>query len=72
MRMDKEWGEVPSRWGVYFSVADLEATIEKHKSLGGRVMVGPFVAEKVGTIAILTDPQGANFSVITEEHPRSP
>lgn len=55
---------VPPNWLSYFNVADCAATVEKVKSLGGRVMMGPETIPTVGTIAVFTDPQGAAFAVI--------
>ena len=54
---------VPNHWHVYFAVEDADATAAKATELGGSVMVAPFDTP-VGRIAILTDPQGAVFSVL--------
>ena len=54
---------VPNHWHVYFAVEDADATAGKATELGGSVMVAPFDTP-VGRIAILTDPQGAVFSVL--------
>lgn len=63
MAMDESWGEIPSHWTVYFSVADVNASTEKLKALGGKVMHGPFETE-VGPISVCSDPQGAMFNLI--------
>ncbi len=55
----------PPFWNVYFNVADCDATVAKSGELGGSVIAPAFDAEGVGRIAVLTDPQGAAFSVIT-------
>ncbi len=54
---------VPTFWGVYFAVSDTDATVAKATSLGGGLMAGPMDIEP-GRFAVLTDPQGAVFSVI--------
>jgi|SRR5271170_316952 len=54
---------VPNHWHVYFAVADADATAAKATELGGSVMVPPFDSP-VGRMAVLTDPQGAVFSII--------
>ena len=54
---------VPDYWGVYFAVADIEATVAKLKELGGAVMMGPMAIEP-GTFAMVADPQGAMFNVM--------
>jgi uncharacterized protein len=55
---------MPSHWGAYVTVTDIEATVKKAQSLGGKVMVPPRDIEKVGRFAVLSDPQGAVFSLI--------
>jgi predicted enzyme related to lactoylglutathione lyase len=55
--------EVPSHWGVYFSVADTYAAVERIKELGGSVIMPPFDVEP-GRVAVVTDPGGAPFNVI--------
>jgi len=55
--------DVPNHWHVYFDVADADATAAKAAELGGQVLFGPFDSP-VGRIAVLTDPQGASFSVL--------
>jgi predicted enzyme related to lactoylglutathione lyase len=53
---------VPNHWHVYFGVTDADATAAKIKSLGGTVMVEPFDTP-IGKMAVVTDPQGAVFSL---------
>jgi predicted enzyme related to lactoylglutathione lyase len=55
---------------VYFAVDDADATASKAAEGGGRVMVQPFDIPSVGRSAVLADPQGAIFSVLTPA-PRS-
>jgi hypothetical protein len=62
--MDENWGSIPSHWGIYFMVADCDATVLKVKALGGTVRHGPFDAPGVGRLAMFADPQGAGFSVL--------
>jgi predicted enzyme related to lactoylglutathione lyase len=54
---------IPTVWGIYFSVDDTDATVEKVKSLGGAVFNGPMDIEP-GRFAVVADPQGAMFNVI--------
>lgn len=65
--MGEEWGVAQSHWGLYFVVADCDATAVKATELGATVRFGPFSAPGVGRIASLADPQGATFSLITLE-----
>jgi predicted enzyme related to lactoylglutathione lyase len=48
--------------GVTFTVDDADATAERARKLGGEVIVPPFDAPWV-RLAVLSDPQGAVFSV---------
>jgi predicted enzyme related to lactoylglutathione lyase len=54
---------VPNHWHVYFGTDDADAAAAKAAELGGSVVVPPFDTP-VGRIAVLSDPQGAVFSVI--------
>ena len=51
-----------SNWLYYFRVADLDETIEKTKSNGGKILNGPMDVPG-GRIAQCMDPQGAAFAV---------
>jgi uncharacterized protein len=57
--------EVPAYWMVIFGSADTDATAAKAKEVGGQVIVEPFDIEGVGRFAVLADPQGVPFGVIT-------
>ncbi|HTQ91147.1 MAG TPA: VOC family protein, partial [Streptosporangiaceae bacterium] len=59
---------VPSHWHAYFGTDDADATAAKAAELGGSVIVPPFDTP-VGRIAVLSDPQGAVFSVIKTTPP---
>jgi len=54
--------EVPSHWSVYFSVADIDASVQKVVGLGGSV-VRPAEDTPFGRIADLRDPTGAPFKL---------
>jgi len=63
MRGD-QWKGVPPHWMLYVSVADCDERAAKAKQLGGTVCVPPFDIPNVGRIAILSDAQGAFFSLV--------
>lgn len=65
MKIDEQWGDVPPHWMPYFQVTDCDGTAKRAAPLGGKVMVPPGDIENVGRFAMLADPQGATFSVIT-------
>lgn len=58
---------VPSFWLPYFLVENVDASVEKAKSLGGQVHFGPQDIPNAGRFAVLADPQGAAFSVFTPQ-----
>lgn len=64
MPMTEEWGDLPSHWLVYLAVDDCDATAEKARALGGKVLYPPSDIPEVGRFAVLQDPQGAVFSIL--------
>jgi predicted enzyme related to lactoylglutathione lyase len=54
---------VPPHWTIYFMVADVDASVQKLKSLGGAVHMAPSTMEGVGRMAIVADPAGAAFAL---------
>lgn len=55
--------EVPGGWNVYINVADVDATLEKTRKLGGTVSMEPEDTE-YGRMAVIQDPNGVALSVI--------
>ena len=64
-------GEIAPHWTVHFAVDDTDSTVDALVRAGGSVVVPPFDMEKVGRMALVQDPQGAAFSVITPRGPES-
>jgi predicted enzyme related to lactoylglutathione lyase len=58
---------VPAHWLVYFAVDDVDGTVAKANGSGGGVALEPFDISGVGRIAILKDPFGAVFAVMTPD-----
>lgn len=56
--------DVPSYWTVYFIVGDVDGAFRKALDLGGREMVAPQDFPG-GRFAIVADPQGAAFGLLT-------
>ncbi|MCC7157298.1 MAG: VOC family protein [Bryobacterales bacterium] len=65
LAMDDNWKGMPSHWAIYVMVANADEAAARAKSLGGSLKFGPFDTPGVGRIALLADPQGAVFYVIT-------
>lgn len=59
----EDMGDVPPNWGVYFSVSDCDASVERVEELGGRLILPPTDIEP-GRFAVVADHAGAVFSVM--------
>jgi predicted enzyme related to lactoylglutathione lyase len=71
--MDENWGpEVPANWAIYFMAEDVAAKAELAQKLGGTVLVPPTNAGEVGIFAVIQDPQGGVFNVISFKGPTDP
>lgn len=57
--------DVPPNWMIYFQASDCDATAAKAKAEQGEVLVGPKDIPGVGRFAVLQDPQGAAFAIVT-------
>lgn len=55
---------MPSMWGCYVTVKDLDRTVAQARELGGAVLMEPMDVKGVGRMAVIADPQGAALSVI--------
>ncbi|HXT17030.1 MAG TPA: VOC family protein [Gemmatimonadaceae bacterium] len=62
----------PPSWSAYVEVSDVDATIEQATKLGAS-MLGPAQSvQGVGRFAMMRDPQGIAFAIVTSENPLSP
>ena len=57
-------GEQPSRWQFYVQVADTDATVAQAEAKGASV-VQPAENTPYGRIALLSDPEGVQFAVMS-------
>jgi uncharacterized protein len=64
MTSDQAPEDVAAHWGVTFAVDDADAMAGRAEELGGAVTAPPFDAGPTRA-AVLTDPQGAGFTVST-------
>ena len=64
LKNDQMPADMPPNWGVYFTVADTDATVETAKDLGGALLFGPMDIEP-GRFAVIADNVGAVFNVLT-------
>ncbi len=61
---EAEAAGAPPHWLAYVAVEDVDATAARGTELGGGVLMPPQDIEKVGRLAVLSDPQGAVFAVL--------
>jgi predicted enzyme related to lactoylglutathione lyase len=52
------------RWLGYVAVDDMDARVTQIRRLGGAILVAP-TDSNIGRIAVVADPQGANFALVT-------
>jgi predicted enzyme related to lactoylglutathione lyase len=64
MPMPPDAGPMPPAWGLYVTVDDVDATVEKAVSMGGKICMPPCDIPGVGRICAMQDPQGAHISII--------
>ena len=67
MAIKPEWGETPPNWSIYFAVADLDASLDKIKALGGKQITPAMEVPEAGRFSFVQDPQGAYFSIMQME-----
>lgn len=66
--MDKagtQMPDMPSTWGAYVSLDDVDAAVAKVEGAGGKVIAPCFDVEGVGRIALIQDPDGAMIGIMT-------
>lgn len=54
-------------WTIYFTVADVDASVREAEKRGATVVTSPVDMPGVGRMATLDDPHGARFALITYE-----
>lgn len=64
MAMKSEQQGVPPHWMVYITVADCDERAAKAAELGAKICVPPMDIPNVGRFSVISDAQGATFSLI--------
>ena len=59
--------EDSAAWTIFFTVADVDASVAKATDRGAQVVQPAMDMPGVGRMATLSDPQGARFALITYE-----
>jgi predicted enzyme related to lactoylglutathione lyase len=63
MHKPKGMAEAPPYWGIYFRVADINASAERVKANGGTIVNGPLEVPGGDWVLSAMDPQGAAFAL---------
>lgn len=63
MGITPEMGPVPPHWASYVMVEDIDASVAKVESLGGKVLQPVLTVGEMGKLAVLQDPSGATVSL---------
>ncbi|NBE56793.1 VOC family protein [Streptomyces boluensis] len=59
----KRDGRMPTVWNVYFATPDAYALARTVRDAGGQVVTAPVPVGAYGTVALVTDPEGAVFGL---------
>ncbi|HUQ82709.1 MAG TPA: VOC family protein [Gemmatimonadaceae bacterium] len=62
---------IPPNWLPYVEASNVDETVAKAQSLGGRVVHGPAEVPGAGRFAVVADPQGAVFGVYKSSNANS-
>ena len=65
MEIQPEMGPMSPHWSAYFAVADVEGTSDRAVALGATELMRQ--DSDAGRFAVITDPQGATFSIIAPD-----
>lgn len=57
--------DVPPHWMIFFTVRDCEEVVRRAEALGARIATRPDDLHTFGQFAVIRDPQGAYFSVLS-------
>ena len=57
--------ESPPQWLIWLAAADCDGMVKAAEAAGARALMGPMRMEKIGRLAIVADPQGAVFGILT-------
>lgn len=65
MAMPKEAEGMPSAWGGYVTVDDVDKQVKRAENLGATTLVEPRDIPNIGRFSVISDPQGAMITMIT-------
>jgi predicted enzyme related to lactoylglutathione lyase len=71
MALPPECAGAPPAWGVYVTVADVDATARQVETLGGKILRPPADIPDGGRFCVRQDPQGATPCAIADRNPRA-
>ncbi len=67
MTLPAEMQQVPPHWGTYFTVTNIDETIEAVKTNSGKVIMGPQEIPQTGQFAVCQAPDGTAFCLFEDK-----
>ena len=64
LAIQPEWGDMPPSWSIYIGTDDLDAALEKAKSMGANAYMDVMDVPEIGRFTMLQDPQGSHFTLM--------
>jgi hypothetical protein len=72
IKLEAAGGEAPgARWVPYIQVASVDAAVRSAEEMGGKIVESPYDVPKIGRLAVVEDPEGAVFGLVTPEPVKS-
>ena len=72
MTLPPECAGMPSAWGVYVTVDDMDATARQVEALGGKLLRPPEDNPEIGRFCVLQDPRGLRCAPFPIGSPGTP
>lgn len=69
MPMPANMQGAPPCWMLYITVEDVDTSARQVETLGGKVLMAPTDIPDVGRFAVIQDPQGAAFNIMSYQMP---
>lgn len=64
IKIDPQWGPVPTAWMPYFTVANADKTVDLAKQLKGKALMPMEEVKEMGRFCAVADPHGAAFGIM--------
>ena len=62
--MTPDMAQIPSHWLPYFTIGNMDESLEKIVGLNGKILMPKMFVQGVGHFAVVSDPQGGVFGLL--------